>query len=889
MTTSKSFKIIEWNSNGIKNKTYELTHYLHTHDIDIALITETHLKNTDKLNITNYTIHRKDRPTQGGGVAIMIKNTINYVLIQNLQSNLEILGIKIKNDINIFALYIHPNYALTLQELDNIFDGRNKVIVAGDLNARHTFWKNQTNNTNGLLLYNYYLNSNINIEHTEEPTHYPPNGMTPTYIDIILNKNTNELTNLDTDTALSSDHNPITFEIKIDNSNDENETKTRRTFRNTNWKNFKTDLDRLITLNNTIETPTQLEDEVKKITANIQKTIEKHTITETVKPNTSALPDDIKELIKTKNKTRKLWQRTRNPHTKATLNQQTRQIKDALLDIYNQNWYRKLQDTNTDTKKLWRITKTLKRQQENIPTLEQTGQQYWTDKEKAEIMATTYAKIQSNDSTSTIEDEVNETVRQLTENPQHITPESLTTLITNPTEIANIIRHLPNNKAPGPDNIPNFVLKKLTKKYIIQITYIINAVLKLQTFPNTWKNAVVIPVHKKGKNRHDPLNYRPISLLDSLGKLTEKIIHKRLTDHNEQNNTIIDEQFGFRKGHDTNMQIIRITNDIIQNYNKEKVTVMTLLDIQKAFDTVWIEGLIHKMSKFKVPKHLIKLLHSYLTFRTIQVKINNTTSNKHYTKAGVPQGSILGPTLFNYFINDIPKFEKTQIALYADDTAIYAHSYYTQAATLQNQIHVNKILNYCSIWKIKINREKTETITFTRKFTNIRSMQTLKVEGKAINPSNHIKYLGVWLDTRLKFHTHVQKTVSKFHTCLKLLYSLLNKNSKLNQENKKLLYTSIIRPIITYAPPVLTMTSKTQQTKLQRLQNKCIRLILTADRYTTVHDLHQRTQLPTLTEYIHTLTQQFYTAQIQNSRLTRHFRNNPQGTHRLPHEFLRQN
>lgn len=143
-------------------------------------------------------------------------------------------------------------------------------------------------------------------------------------------------------------------------------------------------------------------------------------------------------------------------------------------------------------------------------------------------MAATYAKIQSNNSQSIIEAQVNNTVTQITENTQNITQEDLTTLLTNPTEILNTIKRLPNNKAPGPDNIPNFVLKRLTKKYIIQLTYIINAILKLQTFPNTWKNATVIPIHKKNKNIHDPLNYRPISLLNTLGKLTEKIIHRRL-------------------------------------------------------------------------------------------------------------------------------------------------------------------------------------------------------------------------------------------------------------------------------------------------------------------------------------------------------------------------
>lgn len=292
------------------------------------------------------------------------------------------------------------------------------------------------------------------------------------------------------------------------------------------------------------------------------------------------------------------------------------------------------------------------------------------------------------------------------------------------------------------------------------------------------------------------------------------------------------------------------------------------------------------MTKLKVPIHLTRLIYSYLTERTIQVKIKNDISEKQPTKAGVPQGSILGPTLFNYFINDIPTFERTKIAMYADDTATYAHSYYAQAATLQNQIHVNKIQNFCEDWKIKLNGDKTETITFTRKFTNIISRQKLHVANKTIEPTKTVKYLGVWLDSALKFHTHVQKVISKFNSCLRTLYPLLNKNSRLNQNNKKLIYTSIIRPLITYAAPVLAMTSKTQKTKIQRLQNKCLRLILTADRYTTIQELHRQTDIPTIIQHIHRLTQSFYQNCIQNSCLTREIPNLHEEKHRLPYQFL---
>jgi hypothetical protein len=183
------------------------------------------------------------------------------------------------------------------------------------------------------------------------------------------------------------------------------------------------------------------------------------------------------------------------------------------------------------------------------------------------------------------------------------------------------------------------------------------------------ENSNSSPHPKQNKHPTNPSNYRPISLLSGLAKVAEKVINERLNKYDDKLNLTRQEQFGFRPGHDTTQQVTRIITDIITNYNKQKVTSMTLLDIQKAFDRVWIQGLIIKLYKFKIAVYMIKLIQSYLTDRTFKVKIENTLSEAQPIKAGVTQGSVLGPRLFTWFINDLPTFEKTKIALYADDTA----------------------------------------------------------------------------------------------------------------------------------------------------------------------------------------------------------------------------
>ena len=234
---------------------------------------------------------------------------------------------------------------------------------------------------------------------------------------------------------------------------------------------------------------------------------------------------------------------------------------------------------------------------------------------------------------------------------------------TNPKEILTEIKKLPSRKAPGLDNIQNIILKNLPRKAIIKIMYIINASIKLAHFTSHWKSGLISPILKSGKKSNELGSYRPISLLCTLSKLVEKIILIRLNKFEQEHKIIIDEQFGFRQNHNTVQQVTRISNDISINFNYNKVTVMALLDIEKAFDKVWIDGVIYKMIQYGYPTTLIKFINYYLRNRHLIVKVEDAVSSKRRIGAGVPQGSVLGPKLFTIFVNDIPMFGKTKTAL----------------------------------------------------------------------------------------------------------------------------------------------------------------------------------------------------------------------------------
>ncbi|GFX63107.1 probable RNA-directed DNA polymerase from transposon X-element [Trichonephila clavipes] len=190
---------------------------------------------------------------------------------------------------------------------------------------------------------------------------------------------------------------------------------------------------------------------------------------------------------------------------------------------------------------------------------------------------------------------------------------------------------------------------------------------------NNWKEAIIFPINKPGKDPHLASSYRPISLLSTIGKLTESIILHRLKNFINENNILNPNQYGFTNKLSTLHPLLRLTENISEGFQKRKASGAVFLDIQKAFDRVWINGLTFKLITFKIPHPLIHLIHSYLSLiAPSESELNETLSNEHSVSAGCPQGSLLGPLLFNLYINDIPNYSLTKINLYADDTAIHA-------------------------------------------------------------------------------------------------------------------------------------------------------------------------------------------------------------------------
>jgi hypothetical protein len=239
-------------------------------------------------------------------------------------------------------------------------------------------------------------------------------------------------------------------------------------------------------------------------------------------------------------------------------------------------------------------------------------------------------------------------------------------------ELTSAIDCCANNSSPGPDNIPFTFFKHLPSNSLEYLLSIYNQSFRTGTISENLKKSYVIPILKPNKDSTSVGSYRPISLTSTVSKIMEKILHTRISNYMNINQLFNINQSGFRKDHSTIDHIIRLKVEAQNAVNSGHVTMVILLDFTRAFDMLWIDGLLLKMIKLNITGNSLKWIQAFLTNRINQVLISNTLSREYSPENGTPQGSIISPLLFLIMINDFPKLSKfTSSALFADDGTIW--------------------------------------------------------------------------------------------------------------------------------------------------------------------------------------------------------------------------
>jgi hypothetical protein len=502
----------------------------------------------------------------------------------------------------------------------------------------------------------------------------------------------------------------------------------------------------------------------------------------------------------------------------------------------NKKWNAFLQTLHPQSRSLWQIARYFTKKKSPIPPLHHRGQQHYKAEDKAEILAGIFSdnhRLTIPDTPTSHGHHVETTVASFLKRIEQ------TKEVHHPiryTEIQQIIQKLKIRKAPGADEITTPLLRHLSHTAMKHLTAIYNAILTTGYFPPVWKHAKVLAIPKPHKSPSDLGSYRPISFQPVLSKILERLVVKRLLNHIHTEGIIPNEQFGFKMKHSTTTQLTRLTEHITHGFNLRKHTGLVLLDLEKAFDSVWGNGQLFKIIHYHFPRYLITFLSSYLTGRTFTVTVEGCASSCHNLLAGLPQSAVLSPILFSIYTSYLPRTPYVQLAMYADDTAIFSQSWRHDTTARRLSDNLSRLTSYFEKWRLKVNANKTQAILFTKR----RPLRPLspKIGQLTITWSTEVKYLGLRLTPTLNYTEHIKGQIGKALGTMRKLFPLLGRESNLETPTKLLLYTTAIRSIVAYAAPVWCSINSSSFKQLQVLQNKCLRIIGNAPRRTPLPELY---------------------------------------------------
>ena len=233
------------------------------------------------------------------------------------------------------------------------------------------------------------------------------------------------------------------------------------------------------------------------------------------------------------------------------------------------------------------------------------------------------------------------------------------------------------------------VLKNCEPELSYILAELFSICLKESCFPNCWKVSSVVPVFKNVGERSTAKKYLPVSFLSVVSKVFEKLVNNRLVDHLEKCGLFSDFQYGFRSSRSTADLLTVVSDRIARAFNRSGATRAVALDISKAFDRVWHAGLLHKLRFYGISGQIFGLISSFLSNRQLQMVLDGKSSLEYPVNAGVPQRSILGPTLFLLYINDLRDDIICNIVIYADDTTFYPKN--DQASSLWQQLELTAL------------------------------------------------------------------------------------------------------------------------------------------------------------------------------------------------------
>ena len=385
--------------------------------------------------------------------------------------------------------------------------------------------------------------------------------------------------------------------------------------------------------------------------------------------------------------------------------------------------------------------------------------------------------------------------------------------------------------------IPTKLLKTCINCLLPSVTKIINTSIETSLFPPQFKTASVAPVLKKPTLDKDELsNYRPVSNLPYLGKITEKVVVKQLKEYLKDHDLNQPLQSAYREFHSTETAIVKIMNDILISLDKDQCILLIMLDLSAAFDTVDHTKLLSRFeSSFGIQSDVKAWLHSYFTCRHQVVKINGTNSDPQDLKTGMPQGSVLGPFCFPLYTSPLFKIaekHKCGIHMYADDTQLYmpCTAEDSEGAVSKMENCITDVKKWMSCNFLKLNGSKTEFLVISKRSQKeeVKHVNTIKIGDSSVNVACKAKNIGCIIDSTVTMEDQVNSVTKG---CYERIHEIGRIRHNLTKDAAATLINSQVTSKLDSFNAVLTGLSTPLLNKLQKVQNSAARLLTGTKKY----------------------------------------------------------
>jgi len=850
ISNNNNYSVIQWNCQGLRAKKCEILNLIRQFKPALIALQETMIRDTDKFNIPNYNCVRRQGHINRrvhGGTALFIHESVPYNDL-GLNTELEAVAISVNLDttITVCSLYNSRNHNISEQLLNDLLQSLPQpALILGDINSYSIRWGSEATDVRGRIFENFLNTNNLITLNSGTPTRIGYNSETAIDVSIASPGVAASCHWEVLPSPRDSDHCPIL--VTILSNKPQTPQPTAQNFKRINWTIFTShpawhDLpgDEQLSY-------CTAEDSVRDVYRRFDDAIRdavpaiKH-VKFYPKPWWSV---NVQKTYNARERAYKAYRTTRSPGNFVRWKQKRAEHRLNVKKHKKISWERMAGEisVNTPIAKVWESVRRIKgRSPKKIPILVVGGQIISTIPDICEKLADSFSHVSSTNNYSP-QFQLLKTAAELNNidfNSNNLEPYNLSFTIE---ELQHAIRNT-KETSPGADCVTNSMLKKMNNESLNYLLATMNKVYVEGFFPEQWKQSIIVPIPKPGKDHSNPLNYRPISLTSVLCKTMERMVNNRLVDYLTSVGHFGLKQCGGMKGRSTLDHLVRMDEAIRRAFANREHLVSIYFDLEKAYDTTWRHGILKDLFELGLRGRILQFIANFLENRFFRVRLNGSLSNIKVQESGVPQGSVLSVTLFivkiDNITNLIPPDTRFLSCLFVDDLQVsYQHS---DINIIREKLQTT--IDEISLWSanngFRFSVNKTCAVHFHNQ-PGIQLSPNIFLNGHAIPFKPATKFLGLTFDSKLTWRPHINNVKANCTKAMNLLKSVASEEWGADQDMLMSLYRSLVRSQLDYGAVVYAGASASALKVLDSIHGDAMRLATGAYRTTPIADLQALT------------------------------------------------